>query len=49
MGLEHFNLEGEDDLSKTGRNMANGFLEKILIGQLDLSEETKTKIKKLLW
>jgi hypothetical protein len=48
MGLEHFNLEGEDDLSKTGRNMANGFLEKILIGTTGSVRRDKDKDQKTL-
>jgi hypothetical protein len=48
MGLEHFNLEGEDGSVKDWKEYGKWFSEKILIGTTDLSEETKTKIKTLV-
>jgi hypothetical protein len=48
MGLEHFNLEGEDGSVKDWKEYGKWFSEKILIGTTDLSEETKGKIKALV-
>lgn len=48
MGLEHFNLEGEDGSVKNWKEYGNWFFEKILLGTTELGEETKAKIKTLV-
>jgi hypothetical protein len=48
MGLELFNLEGVDGSAKNWKDYGKWYSEKILDGTIDLSEETKSKIKALI-
>ncbi|SFB04118.1 protein of unknown function [Flavobacterium swingsii] len=48
MSLESFNLEGVDGNIKNWKEYGQWFAEKILSGTIDLPEETKVKIKKLI-
>jgi hypothetical protein len=48
MGLESFHLEGVDGNAKTWKEYGKWYYDKILSGTIDLSEETKNKIKSLV-
>jgi hypothetical protein len=48
IGLELFNLEGVDGSAKNWKDYGKWYSEKILAGTIDLSEETKSKIKALI-
>jgi Domain of Unknown Function with PDB structure (DUF3857)/Transglutaminase-like superfamily len=48
MALESFHLEGVDGNAKTWKEYGKWYYDKVLFGTLDLSEETKAKIKNLV-
>jgi hypothetical protein len=48
MGLEYFNLEGLDGNAKNWKEYGQWFSDKILTGTVELSAETKAKIKTLV-
>jgi Domain of Unknown Function with PDB structure (DUF3857) len=48
MALESFHLEGVDGSAKTWKEYGKWYYDKILSGTIDLSEETKAKIKSLV-
>jgi transglutaminase-like putative cysteine protease len=48
MGLELFHLEGVDGNAKTWKEYGQWYLDKILNGTIELSDETKTKMKALV-
>ncbi len=48
MSLEIFNLEGQDGTAKNWKEYGKWYADKILEGTMDLSDETKTKIKTLV-
>jgi hypothetical protein len=48
LGLESFHLEGVDGTAKSWEQFGKWYNEKILIGTIDLPEETKIKIKALV-
>lgn len=48
MGLEFFNLEGVDGNAKTWKEYGQWYSDKILTGTIELSPETKTKMKNLM-
>lgn len=48
MGLETFNLEGVDGKAKNWNEYGKWFADKILNGTIELSDETKSKIKALV-
>ena len=48
MGLEYFNLEGIDGNAKNWKEYGQWFSDKILTGTVELSAETKAKIKTLV-
>ncbi len=48
MSLEIFNLEGQDGIAKNWKEYGKWYADKILEGTMDLSDETKAKIKTLV-
>ncbi|MEA9415578.1 DUF3857 domain-containing protein [Flavobacterium sp. PL02] len=48
MGLENFHLEGVDGSATTWEAFGKWYADKILLGTIDLSDETKAKIKALV-
>ncbi len=48
MGLQFFHLEGIDGEAKSWKDFGKWYSDKILPGTIDLSEETKSKIKTLV-
>ncbi|MEN9908824.1 MAG: hypothetical protein RLZZ540_1973 [Bacteroidota bacterium] len=48
MGLENFNLEGEDGTAKSWKEFGKWYYDQLLTGTTELSPETATKIKALV-
>ncbi len=48
LGLSSFNLEGIDGNASSWKEFGKWYADKILAGTIDISEETKTKIKNLI-
>ncbi|TDD76270.1 DUF3857 domain-containing protein [Flavobacterium caseinilyticum] len=48
MGLELFHLEGVDGYAKTWKEFGQWYSDKILLGTIDLPDETKMKVKALV-